>query len=456
MFFYNRATMLIIALSQKASVVSPTSSQSIAYNYWLSPNGMSVSLSGQASPTLLPKNAGEVVAVIPWQLVSWHSVKLPSIGQLNDQKLNAVLSAVLEDELLDEVSALHFILPSNLRTLCATGQDVVIGACSRVWLKQATNALQKQGITVQRIVCELTPINSPFNPPLNSQQTGTNISRSAAQNSPPVLYVIGAPSNSANAVNAATAVLCTTEGVIKLPQSTTDWSAFKALAHPGLKILCEPHWVQNTSQALGREPTLHNISQRMIDATQSNWDAATGEWEQSRGLRFWRSFQRNYISLAYHARWSLARKALVCLVAINLIGLNAWSWLENAKVRDREVELSKLLKETFPAIGLIIDPSLQMQREMRKLQHARGQSAAGDLESMLGVVAAQLPPSYRLQSFTYSANELRLNGVSKDLLSPSAQDTLQRAGYAARGESTAIAGQTVPVLVITFVDNSKQ
>ena len=435
--------MLIIALPHKALASSSTGPSSIAYNYWLSPNGVSISLSGQASAALLPKNAGEIVAVIPWQMVSWHSVKLPTISQLNDQKLNAVLNSVLEDELLEEVSALHFILPSNLRALSATGQDVVIGACSREWLRQATNTLQQKGITLQRIVCELTPIPSHLS---SQQNTNSNVS----QGYPPVLNILGAQSTSANA---ATAVLCTTDGVIKLPHSTSDWSAFKALAHPGLKILCEPHWVQSTSEALGREPTLHNTSQRMLAAVQSNWDAATGEWEQSWGLRFWRKVQSNYISLVHHPRLSLARTAIVGLVTINLIGLNALSWIESSSVRSQELELSKLLKETFPAIGLIIDPSLQMQREMRKLQHARGQSAAGDLESMLGMVAAQLPPNYRLQSFNYSANELRLNGVSKDLISPSGQNTLQKAGYTVRAENTALGGQTVPVLVVTFADH---
>jgi general secretion pathway protein L len=471
MFFYNRATMLIIALPlqapSKASAKSQTLSATSAahsgaasavtphaynYHYWLSPNGLSTSLSGQAAPAQLPKNAGEVVAVIPWQCVSWHALKIPAFSPFTTQKLSAVLSGMLEDQLLDDVSALHFILPSNIRDAIQKGQEVVIGACAQDWLRQATKALQDQGITVQRIVCELTPTTHlSTSIQTTDQKLGltSDLGASTAQSVAPVLHVLGAPSA------AATAVLCSAQGVIQLPQSTSDWSAFKALGAKNLKILCEPHWIQSTADTLGREPSPHNVSQRMLAATQSNWDAATGEWQQSRSLRFWRSVQRNYSALRHHPHWSLARKAFISLVILNLVGLNAWSWMQSANLRSREQDLSKLLKETFPAIGLVVDPSLQMQREMRRLQHARGQSAAGDMESMLATIAQALPSNFKLQSFNYSANELKLIGVSKDLVSPLGQSNLQKAGYTVRGENMVIGGQTVPVLVVTFVDAAK-
>jgi general secretion pathway protein L len=192
----------------------------------------------------------------------------------------------------------------------------------------------------------------------------------------------------------------------------------------------------------------------MLDASLSIWDAATGEWEQSRSFRFYRNIQKLYTEFMHHAKWSLARQALLGLVVLNLVGLNLWSWIEGVNIKSSEQELSKLLKETFPAIGLIVDPSLQMQREMKRLKHARGQSAAGDLESMLSAVAQQLPPNYRLQSFNYSANELRLNGVSKNLISGAGLNALEKAGYTLRAENTAVSGQMVPVLVMTFVDGS--
>ena len=433
--------MLIIALPQKAQTNGPN-----IYNYWLSPNGLSISLSGQASAQLLPKNAGEVVAVIPWQLVSWHSVKIPAATHLNAEKITALLHGLLEDQLLDDVQSVHFILPIKMRELIQAGREVLVGACSKDWLRQATQALQELGVNVQRIVCELSPlasadVSSPFADPSQSERTTVD-----GQTSTAVLHVIGPASS------AAATVLCTQEGVTRLPSSTSDWSAFKALGSPSLTLLCEPQWVQSTSETLGREPKLHSVSQRMLAAAQSNWDGATGEWAQSKSLRFWRGLHRQYIAFAHHSQWSLARSALTLLILVNILGLNAWSWMQSSSVREREAALSRLLKETFPSIGLIVDPSLQMQREMRRLRHSRGQSAAGDLEAMLGAISTHLPANYKLQSFSYSANELRLNAVSKDLISPQSQIALEKLGYTVRGENTTLGGQTVAVLVMTFVD----
>ena len=433
--------MLIIALPQKAQTNGPNT-----YNYWLSPNGLSISMSGQSSAQLLPKNAGEVVAVIPWQLVSWHSVKIPAATNLNAEKVTALLSGLLEDELLDDVQSVHFILPNKVREHIQSGREVVVGACSKDWLRQATQALQELGVNVQRIVCELSPLASPEVATLALERSKSERAAEDGQIPTAVLHVIGPASST------AAAVLCTQEGVTKLPASTSDWSAFKALGSPSLAILCEPQWVQSTTETLGREPKLHSVSQRMLEAAQSDWDGATGEWAQSKSLRFWRGLHRIYIAFAHHRQWSLARNALVLLVLINLLGLNVWGWMQSSSVREREAALSRLLKETFPSIGLIVDPSLQMQREMQRLRHSRGQSAAGDLEAMLGAISKHLPPNYKLQSFSYSANELRLNAVSKDLLTPQSLSALQKLGYTIRSENAALGGQTVSVLVMTYVD----
>jgi len=192
-----------------------------------------------------------------------------------------------------------------------------------------------------------------------------------------------------------------------------------------------------------------------MQAVQSNWDAATGEWAQSGSLRLARRLQKAYLDFVHAPHWSWSRRTLILSLVVNLIGLNAWAWIERASLKQRESSLSQLVKESFPSIGLIVDPSLQMQREMRKLRHARGQSAEGDLESMLSVAASNLPPNYRLQSLDYSPNELRLNAVSADLISPTNKLLLEKRGYTVRGESSLLGGQSVPVLILTYTDGVK-
>ncbi len=421
MFFYNRATMLIIALPRRAKAPPQ-------YHYWLSENGLSVSLSGHAEvlelSRLASKNPGEVVVVLPWQTVSWHKVKLPQKGA---SQIQAVLAGLLEDQLLDELSATHLILPQNIQSLIQNDLDVMVGACSKAWLSEALMPIQSSGLTVQRIVCELTPVSADA----------------------PTLYFLGPASEPLSAV------LCTGSGVQMLPLPDPQWSAFKELGDTQLRVLSEPQWVKSTAQMIGREPLLHTVAQRMVQATQTEWDAATGEWAQSSSLRLARRIQHAYALFVHSPNWSWSRQALIVCVAVNLLGLNALAWIERSALQHREADLSQLIKESFPSIGLVVDPSAQMQREMKKLKHAHGQSAEGDLEFMLSAAATHLAPNFKLQSFDYSPGELKLNAVSADLISPAEKTLMQKKGYRIRAESAQIAGQSVPVLILNYSDNLK-
>ena len=414
---------------QSTQQPSPQPSPSARYPYWLSENGQSVSKSGVALQTELAQlsanNSGEVVAVLNWQSVSWHKVQLPKKAA---SQVNALLHGLLEDQLLDEISATHLILPSNIDSLIQNETEVIVGACNKAWLRAALLPLQAVGLTIQRIVCELTPTPS----------------------TPPALYFLGDASD-----QSLSAVLCSSSAVQMLPIKSPQWSAFKELRDPGLRILAEPQWAKSTGEMVGREPTLFTTAQRMMQAVQSNWDAATGEWAQSGSLRLARRLQKAYLDFVHAPHWSWSRRTLILSLVVNLIGLNAWAWIERASLKQRESSLSQLVKESFPSIGLVVDPSLQMQREMKKLRHARGQSAEGDLESMLSVAASNLPPNYKLQSLDYSPNELRLNAVSADLISPTNKLLLEKRGYTVRGESSLLGGQSVPVLILTYTDGVK-
>lgn len=454
--------MLIIALPLKAQA-NPV------YSYWLSPNGVSLNPGAQASAANLPKQAGEVVAIIPWSLVSWHTVKLPPMSQLaqpSSAKMSAVINALLENEVLDDLASLHLILPAQLRTPKMPGltgsplsRELTIGVCSLAWMREVSAPLQEQGIRVQRIVCELTPsqvlgFKDPSPALEQGPRPGSKPERTQQSPQNPVLYILDDvhSQQTATAQIQATAVLCTTQGVQRLPPSPAEWTAFKALADPSLKILCEPQWANSSAAALGREPILFTQGQRILQALQSPWDAATGEWAQSRSLRLARSVQRNFNTLVYDPRWSKARVGAASLIAVNLIALNAWAWIQSAQLRSREAEFTALLKETFPSIGLVVQPSLQMQREMTKIKHSRGQSANGDLETMLAVIAPHLPSTFKAVSLNYSVNELRLFGVSKDSVSKASEAALQKTGYRVRFENTTQGGQTVSVLILNYAD----
>jgi general secretion pathway protein L len=414
--------MLIIALANPHSQPSRTEAQ---FAYWLSENGQSVSKSGHANASLLAQMArndgAEVVALLPWQSVSWHKIKIPQKGL---SQINAALAGLLEDQLLDETEQTHLILPTNAHEQVRAQAPILVGACSKIWLRETLSPLQEAGLIIQRIVCELTPLTQP----------------------PSRLVVMNAETNT------FLAALCSDQGVQVLPPDPSQWTAFKELGDADLNLICEPHCAKVCAQVLGQEPQLQTHAQRALSAVQSNWDAASGEWAQSNTIRFARRVQRGLGRFTNEPEWFWSRVALVACLVINLIGLNAWALIERMSLGERESKLTALIKETFPTVGPLVNPSLQMQREMRIIQHARGQSANGDLENMLGVVAAQLPAGYKLQSFDYTPNELRLNGVASTLISGESLSLLQRRGYTLRYERASAQAQTPGVLVITYND----
>ncbi|NBS75635.1 MAG: general secretion pathway protein GspL, partial [Betaproteobacteria bacterium] len=55
-------------------IVSIPLQRPAAYDFVLSPDGLSMGATGQAPAATLSRTAGEIVAVIPWQALSWFQV----------------------------------------------------------------------------------------------------------------------------------------------------------------------------------------------------------------------------------------------------------------------------------------------------------------------------------------------------------------------------------------------
>ena len=141
--------MLIIHLPPIAST---------AFDFVVSTDGLGLSGSGQASATQLPPSSGEVVAVVPWQVLSWHTVNLPpSVGQ----RSNTVLESLLEEQLLQDPQDMHLVLSPASGKALRQGGAVLVLACAKSWLRQALAPLQAAGVRVQCLVPELQTSDAP-------------------------------------------------------------------------------------------------------------------------------------------------------------------------------------------------------------------------------------------------------------------------------------------------------
>ena len=366
--------MLIIALPHTAN----TAHAGYAH---LHSDGHNVLRSATGAAATLSTHAGEVVAVVPHSRLSWLRVQLPPAS--HGPRLQSVLHGLLEDRLLDDPQHLHIVLAPDAEELARTGGETMVAVCDKTWLREALAPLQAAGLTVQRIVPELSPSDTP------------------------VLHVMGEP-------DLSNSVLSHAHGVTLLPPNTAQWRAFAELSQDDLQIQAEPAMVARVQSTLQRQSMLQSAAQRWVKSSQSDWDLAQGEWAQGRAQRLQRQAQAAWQALLHAPAWKPVRWGALALVALQVLGLNALAWREGSALQAQQASLQNILKTTFPSVTLVIDAPLQMQREVDALQQKSGAASSTDLEPLLAALAGVLPADQTPQQIHFSNHALRVQGVTLD------------------------------------------
>jgi general secretion pathway protein L len=365
--------MLIIALPHSANA-------NTGYAHVHS-DGHAVLRSATGAAATLSAHAGEVVAVVPHSRLAWLRVQLPPAS--HGPRLQSVLHGLLEDRLLDEPQQLHIVLAPEADTTARMGGDALVAVCDKQWLRDALAPLHAAGLTVQRIVPELSPSDTP------------------------VLHVMGEPDQSQS-------VLCHAHGVTLLPPNTAQWRAFAELSQDDLQIQAEPAMVARVQSTLQRQPMLQSAAQRWVKSSQSDWDLAQGEWAQGRTQRLQRQSLAAWQTVLHAPAWQPVRWGLVALIALQVLGLNALAWRERSALNAQQASLQNILKTTFPSVTLVIDAPLQMQREVDVLQQKSGAASSTDFEPLLAALAGVLPAGQTPQQIHFANHALRVQGVTLD------------------------------------------
>ena len=388
--------MLIIALPH-------TPAQAASGYAHVHSDGQSVLRSATGAATTLSVHAGEVVAVVPHSRLSWLTVPLPPNSQ--GPRLRDILHGLLEDRLLDDPEQLHIVPEPQATTLARSGGPLQVAVCDKQWLRDVLTPLQAAGITVQRLVPEFTPTETP------------------------VLHVMGTPDHSQT-------VLTHRLGVTLLPPNTAQWPALFDVRQTDVQIQAEPSMVARVQELLQRQPMLQNAAQRWVMACQSAWNLAQGEWAQGRQQRLWRQLQAAWQSLRHAPAWRPVRVGILALLAVQVIGLNALAWREQRDLQAQQTALRALLTTTFPSVTLVIDAPLQMQREVDVLKQRAGVSASTDLEPLLAALGAVLPAGQQPAQLHFVNQTLRIQGLTLDTPQTSAaQASLRSRGLSLRQEN---------------------
>ncbi len=362
------------------------------FDFIVTVDGVTVAQTGRALAEALPllDKMGDVcIATVPLQALSWHAVTLPDGVTPASSRMRTVLEGLLEDKLLDDTSLLHFVLPPTFQP----GRVQWVAACERRWLAMAVQGLEASKRPVARVVPE-------WGPPVVPRR----------------LHVTGT-------LDAPQLVVCGDSGVAMFPLSTEVLDGLVSTDNDN--VSAEPALVKLATQILQRPVSPLSQVERMVQVIASAWDL-------SKRLQMRNLADRGKVEWLRAPRWRFARWAAIAVLSVNVLGLNTLAWVAQYQLADKHEAMKKILTNNFPNLKVIVDVPVQMAREVRLLEQARGAPGAADLDVMLSTLSRDLPAGQSLKGMDYASGQLRLIGLELTTKEASALSVgLKMHGYSA-------------------------
>ena len=404
---------------------------------------------GNAPMALLPRS-DELVAVVPAARLSWHRMTLPKISAA---RLRSALDGVLEERMLDDPAALHFALSPG----ASAGEPAWVAACNKAWLQDLLGAFEGAGRPVSRVVPEYAP--QPDGQPPVWHATGAvenaclvRCADDGVQQLPLIpasCEVLGLHPGTAEH-RARIEVVGATEGgngdgrgEVGEPVRLTCFAdpAVAGLAEQLLGVHTSAHSSAHTNTYTGAPVSLHievlHPAQRLVLASRSGWDLAQFDLASTGRTRLVRRAGLAWTQWLGSPAWKPARWALVTLLLAHVVGLNVAAWRERAALQAKQGEVRQVLTQTFPKIQLVVDAPVQMERELASMRLATGAVSSRDLESMLGLVAANTRAAPAPTALDFVTGDLTLKGFQvPEIESKALAGALPAAGYSYQVEGT--------------------
>ncbi len=361
---------------------------------------------GSGDVSSLPKER-DVVLVLPARWVSWHRVSLPKLAA---PRLRAVLEGVMEDRLLQDVEHVHFALPSGGPT-----QGLVWIACCERWrLRQCFEALQASGLPPARII--------PSQWPIEPDQA--------------VVRVDADPDDH------AWVSLSTARGVGHWPLNAVE-PLLGGLGLGGrvLSASVPAHLVEQVEAVLGVHCSREARPMWLLHALKSPWNLAQFEFKPSSHWRERQRWQKVWRAVCHERAGRPLRWSVSAFLLVQLLGLNLYAWQLRQQLQDTRTQQRQALQTAFPTVKLVIDPVIQMQRELDGLRQRSGTAEAADLEALLASMGrAAVSASWSgLAAIEHDASSTRLtaNSLGEALLR-GWQGQLSAAGLQAQTEDQSV------------------
>ena len=335
---------------------------------------------GRCTAALLPK-ADSVTAVIGEADIAWHRITLPKAPA---SRLRAALTGVLEEALLDDAEATHLGLAPD----AVAGQPTWIAAVHRTWLRDALAALERRRVFVDRVVPAVWPDMPASGHFSEVVDTDTGTGGGGALQEVALTWSHG-------------------EGVAMLRlQGGLARAMLPAELPADARWTAAPEVATAAERWLGAPVTVASNGERALQATRTLWNLRQFDLAaRHRGSRAAGDAWRRWLSPG----WRPVRYGLLALLAVQMVGLNAWAWHLRSSLDAQRQTMVTLLQTSFPQVSAVLDAPLQMQREVDALRAAAGRTSANDFEPMLLTVAAAWPRSQPpVDNLRYEAGQLTL------------------------------------------------
>lgn len=318
--------------------------------------------------------ADEVHAILPASRVLHARLKLPRV---NAATIRELLPFAVEDRLLTDPAHIHAVAGRT----DAHGETVV-AVVDRVWLEGVTRLLARAGFAPSRAWCESA---------LHAEQEGRwRVVLGATRNYLLESGGVAVPFDRPAGTDLPLAIRIAVDEARARGAAPTE---IRVIVESGAATAEPAAWAEHTGVPVAAVAAPSNARAAPIAA--DSIDLLSGDFAPA-SSRF-PGFRVPRLAVG-----------LACLIAILQVTLGAFDWwrMEGTR-RALEAERVAIFQSVFPEARTIVDPALQMSRNLAELQRARGQPAGDDFLALATAAARSSKPG-PAKRLTYANGKLEV------------------------------------------------
>ncbi len=324
---------------------------------WTLLDNANAALRSGDGPLASMPHADRVIAVAPVGHLLFIETALPPVAPA---KRNALLRYAIEDKLTIDPSTVHAVVLGKSDTT-----QHVIAAIDRTWLMQVLQWLKQAGLTPDSLVSSASGI------PVAAGEWTVVLegSHCYAKRSDGFVYNLDIGAGREPPFGLTLALKEAREhqrapGTLVLQCSPPD-AALAAQWQATLQIPVRP----NTSSPQN--------SPLLLAAAKSN-NLLTGEFAPREATSKWLDLLKPALAV------------VVLMISAHIVFTLVDNWRLNRERVALEQQMTQVFKTAFPAAQAIVDPPLQMQRNLQQLKRERGMPAESDAQMQIARVASLL------------------------------------------------------------------